>query len=382
MSDNPLSMTDEEFNKLDEPNSNETSVDTPEPEVEEHSSEQETTTSNEESTSEPESSSNNEESSTESNQEETSSTNTEDSGVEGALNYDPENEENNDESVNNSDNSARIKETKSQIDYKAFYDKVMAPLKANGKTVKLRSPEEAITLMQKGAGYTKRMQEMAPYKKALVMLERANLLDEDQLSFLIDIHNKNPEAIRKFLNDNNIDTLDLELEEPKEYVPGRNKISDSEIQFREAIDEVSSAPNGGATITTCNSWDKESKVLLGQNPNLLRIIHEQIQNGIYDTVTNEVERLRSLGEIPSGMPFLQAYKVVGDRMVNSQQINIHRSPINQPIGSRTARPRSSLNNNYRVKQASVTRASSPSYQSYKNPLAMTDDEFMKIYGYR
>src|SRR5574344_1636015 len=46
-------------------------------------------------------------------------------------------------------------------DYKAFHDQVMAPFQANGKTIQLRSVDEAIQLMQQGANYTRKMQAIA-----------------------------------------------------------------------------------------------------------------------------------------------------------------------------------------------------------------------------
>lgn len=395
MTENPLAMSDDEFNKLTEPTETEPTANTNKVEPQE----------NTKNTNDVDSSGSN----LEDNTTNTEPINTDDtsnkedikvtepvvkkdkptnktSGIDSALNYDPENND-------NFKNFDTIKTTKSEeadknnqpIDYKAFYDKVMSPLKANGKIVKLRSPEEAITLMQKGAGYTKRMQEMAPYRKAVAMLEKANLLDEDQLSFLIDIHNKNPEAIRKLLKDSNIDSLDLELDDnAKEYVPGKNKVSDSEIQFQEAINEVLDLPNGGNTIQTCNSWDAQSKVLLGQNPQILKLLHEQMNNGIYQQVTDEVNRLISLGQIPSNIPFLQAYKIVGDNMVNNQQITprspqAKTKPIATSVGSKA---KNTLNNNYKAKQASITRTNPTAPRVFKNPLAMSDEEFLKTFGRR
>ncbi len=68
-------------------------------------------------------------------------------------------------------------------DYKALYEKVMAPLKANGKTIDIKSPEELIQLAQMGANYTRKMQAIAPHRKVLLMLENNGLLDEGKLCF-------------------------------------------------------------------------------------------------------------------------------------------------------------------------------------------------------
>ena len=122
------------------------------------------------------------------------------------------------------------------IDYKGWYDKVMAPIKANGKTITLQSPEEAIQLMQMGANYTKKMQQIAPQRKTLMMLEK-NGIDQDTLNFLIDIKNKNPQAIAKLLKDANIDPLDVDTTSQNNYVAPNYSISDQEADWTSAINE-------------------------------------------------------------------------------------------------------------------------------------------------
>ena len=71
------------------------------------------------------------------------------------------------------------------FNYKEGYEKLMAPFKANGKMITPRSPEEAISLMQMGANYTRKMQELQPYRKVMLMLQNNGLMDEEKLSFLI-----------------------------------------------------------------------------------------------------------------------------------------------------------------------------------------------------
>lgn len=52
--------------------------------------------------------------------------------------------------------------------------------------MQVNSVDEAIQLMQMGANYTRKMQELQPHRKTLLMLENNGLLDEGKLSFLID----------------------------------------------------------------------------------------------------------------------------------------------------------------------------------------------------
>ena len=41
------------------------------------------------------------------------------------------------------------------------------------------------------------------------MLENAGITDENQLAYLIDLSNKNPQAIQKLVKDSGIDPLDM-----------------------------------------------------------------------------------------------------------------------------------------------------------------------------
>lgn len=97
------------------------------------------------------------------------------------------------------------------FDYKAAYEQITAPFKANGREMKVESPEEAVRLMQQGANYVKKMQALKPHLKMVRMLENNGLLDEGRLNFLIDVSRKDPGAIKKLLKDANIDPMDLDL---------------------------------------------------------------------------------------------------------------------------------------------------------------------------
>jgi len=114
------------------------------------------------------------------------------------------------------------------VDYKAFHDTMMAPFKANGKTIELRTPEEAIQLMKMGANYTRKMQEIAPHRKMLTMLQKHEL-DETRLSYLIDLDKKNPEAIKQLIKEANIDPLDIDVTIPSAYQAGNHIVSDDEV---------------------------------------------------------------------------------------------------------------------------------------------------------
>jgi len=265
-------------------------------------------------------------------------------------------------------------------DYEAFYKQVMAPFKANGKLIQLQSPDEVIALMQMGANYTKKMQAIQQHKKYLMMLENNGLLDEQKLSFLIDLDKKNPEAIKKLLKDANVDPLEVDTSEEVNYQGGAHTVTDQEAALATAIEEISSMPNGRDTLQSIQAWDAESKKFLWEHPEIMSLIHDQRQNGMYDRINAEIERQRLLGQVPLGVPFLQAYKAVGDAMMARGAFDdIIKKPAQQaPVAVRPARTLTKPADNNKVRAAAPPRSAPRPAKEAINILAMSDEEFAKL----
>ena len=279
------------------------------------------------------------------------------------------------------------------VDYKAFHDQVMAPFQANGKTIQLRSVDEAIQLMQQGANYTRKMQAIAPHRKVLMMLENNGLLDESKLSRLIDLEKKNPDAIRALVKEAGIDPLDIDVQGESTYTPGNHAVPDEAVAFQTILDEVSSTPDGQETVRQITaSWDPESKAELWKDPSILGTIHQQRISGVYDRVVTEIERQRTIGAIPANVSILNAYRVIGERMtqagafqdlVAAQQAT-HQPAVQHPVATRVASTvKPAVANSGKVNAAAPTRTAAPRRaEAFINPLAMSDDEFMKQFANR
>ena len=269
-------------------------------------------------------------------------------------------------------------------DYAAFYAQVMKPFRANGKEFTLQSPEEAIRLMQLGAGAGKRMQELQPHLRTIRTLEKNNLLDQGKLNFLIDLNNKNPDAIKKLVKDSGINPLDLDIQDNVDYVPRNHAATDTEVSFHSALNELNSQPGGAETIRTINAtWDQPSKSMLWESPQIMQVIHEQVTSGIYPVIAAEVERQRTLGIIPYSMPFVQAYKVAGDYLVTQRPPNPapaaqENTPKAQPavVGVRVQAPKPQVSNGDRVKSVAHTPPRRP-VKPIDETFTATDEDFMK-----
>lgn len=270
-----------------------------------------------------------------------------------------------------------------EIDYKAAYERLTTPFKANGREIQVKDVDDAIQLMQMGANYTKKMQELQPHKKLLLMLQNNNLLDEGKLAFYIDVEKKNPEAIKKLIKDSGIDPLDIDINTASAYVEGGHRVSDAEVTFNTALEDLSSKPGGTELLAAIDkTWDPVSKQAAWDNPDILAIIHEQQVAGIYGQIVAEMDRQKTLGKIPATTPFIRAYKEVGDELLKANSLT--GSPATTPVptppkvlATRIAAPKSPVTNGDKAGAAASTRAAPVVAQTQPNYLAMSDDEFMK-----
>ena len=285
-----------------------------------------------------------------------------------------EKEKSSKEAEKKEENKEQPSEKSATIDYKKFYEKIMTPFKANGKLITLKTPEEAIQLMQMGANYTRKMQAIAPYKKTLLMLENNGLLDEDKLSFLIDLDKKNPEAIKKLIKDAGIDPMDIDTSTEPQYKEGSHKVSNEEAAFMTVLDDLKQSQDGMQTIKEINSnWDDASKNILWSSPDIMRTIHQQRENGVYQLIVDEMERQRTLGNISPETPFLVAYKQIGDALVANKQ-----KAVPQPVAVKAKTVKTStVKNSEKAKAAAPNRTTPSAPKRFINPLAMSDEEFLK-----
>lgn len=284
-------------------------------------------------------------------------------------------------------------DTSSDVDYEAAYKQIMAPFKASGRTVEPRSPEEAVRLMQMGADYAKKMASLKPVLKITRMLENNGLMDEAKLSYLIDLDRRDPTAIQKLLHDSKIDPLDLNTSDEPAYKPKSYGVTDQEMQFHDMLGELSSTPEGTETVNLINqSWDATSKQAVFDEPGIMQIINEQRANGIFGQISAEIERQQMLGHLNPNLPFLQAYKQVGDHLqaqgllkpVNQEQAQpaaLAPAPQQQAprvVGSRPATVRKAPDNGDRAKAASPARTAPKSSPRSFNIFDMTDEEIEAI----
>jgi len=281
------------------------------------------------------------------------------------------------------DNTEETSEETTEFNYEEEYKKVLAPLKANGKELTLKTIEDLRNLASMGANYTKKMTAIKPSLKVLKMLENNNLLDEDKLNYLIDLDKKNPEAIKKLLKDSELDPLDINVEEDSTYSPNTYNVTEAEVELDNVIKDIQSSPKFDETIDVIsNKWDEPSKQVLVETPQIIKVINEHMELGIYDQINSVIERERMLGRL-NGLSDIEAYKQVGDALQASNQFNVQSTnqvettPVQQASTVNSDKD-SKLKNRKRSASSTKTTPKSVGSENDFNPLSMSDEEFEKI----
>ena len=259
------------------------------------------------------------------------------------------------------------------VDYETVYKNIFKPFKANGKDITPRTVEDVVQLMQMGANYTKKMQLMAPLKKAAESLSRADI-KEDDLNFLIDVHKGDKEAIKKLLTKHNVDPMELDLDSTN-YVPKNNIVSDEDVEYSDILDDIRDSLPKIQEIMT-NTWDTRSKEALLKDPNLMRALHEEIAMGRFDNVQAQLEIEKTFGRY-KGKSDVEAYIDLVTKLAAKEQSN------HQPDGTNKPTPKADVPIKPipdKTKSAPIrTKATNQgSTLTAKDIFSMSEDQFAKL----
>jgi flagellar hook-length control protein FliK len=279
-----------------------------------------------------------------------------------------------DESSEEQESTREVESTAPDIiDYKAEYQKLLTPFKANKREVSVETVDEARQLMQMGVAFSDKMKNLKDDLRIVKTLKKNNLFEEDSVNFLIDLAKGKPAAVTKYLKDHNIDPLELDMESESTYTPPSYAISDKEFGFDSVIEDIEDTPTYNRTMNEIsNKWDSHSKKILVEYPGLVRTINDQIGDGTYDKIWSVIERERIFGRLV-GIPDLEAYKMVGEALAAKGVLNQDSKPVAKPK-NKPQDPRL----NERKRAASPTRGTPAKKKKVPNMLGLSDEEFEKM----
>ena len=215
------------------------------------------------------------------------------------------------------------------------------------------------------------------------MLEQNDMLDADKLSFAIDLLNKNPQAINKLVSD--LDLNEILDESNENYKPTDYSVDEANIAINDALKEISSTPTYARTVNVIGKeWDGKSRDLIKQHPEVIGFINSHMANGIYDTISREIEKRQMLGTIPRGLSNLEVYKLVGDDLyAKSANSPVQTTPpANAQQSTPAPRKQPSRETVGRQKKAASTPRSKPTSVSKQmdDVFSMSSEAFNAKYG--
>ena len=275
-----------------------------------------------------------------------------------------------------------------KIDFEAEYKRLLAPFKANGRDIKVNSVDEAVTLMQMGANYNKKMAALKPNLKLMKLLENNGLLSEEKIGFLIDLEKKNPEAINKLVKDSGIDPMDLSPEKASAYKQTAYTVDDREIELDTVLDDIQGTPSYNRTLEIVSTkWDAASKQVIAGTPQLLKVINDHVSTGVYDLISKEIESERMFGRL-NGVSDIEAYRRIGDALHAKGAFN-HLAQGSSQSQAKTVTPpvvvppkpkvdNGALKDKRRAASSTKPAATGNTTPADFDPLALSDDEFSKL----
>ena len=266
------------------------------------------------------------------------------------------------------------------IDYKAAYERIMAPFKANGREITLQNIEDQRTLMAKGANYEQKMRGIKPIRAVQRTLEDASIIkdgsiDENRLNFLMDVNRGDKQAIAQLLKETEFDPMEFDPEEHVQYTPGNHLPSESQMGFDEVVDELSTNDNFGRTVDiVTKEWDNASRDHFFGEPGDLRKLQQDVDNGVFEEINSIVANEKMVGRL-TDLSDYDAYVAVATARARQHQES--QAPQEQPpvVHKEVKRDASS-----KRRAVAPSKGTTPKGKAQFNPLAMSDDDFEKQYG--
>lgn len=259
-------------------------------------------------------------------------------------------------------------------------ERIFATFRANGRDMQVKNVDEAIRLMQMGANYS---QKQAGHKKnaAFVkVLEQNGLLDHEKLAYAVDLIAGKPEAIGKLLKDTKIDVHDLDDDKVAAYRAESRAPSEAALDLDAVVAEIEGSDHFNRLVTEMKTWDQKSQALLGNHPESLRQLTEQMGTGVYDKVMDEVNRQQVLGQL-RGVPLMQAYNQIGQEMAAAGAFNAPapKGPVKKLVtpGKQASPAPAAVEERRRA--AAPSKGVTTATEATTNPkfLEMSDAEFLK-----
>ena len=166
--------------------------------------------------------------------------------------------------------------------------------KANGREFKFTQDEmleQFPKIFGQAMDYTKKTQAMKPWRKTIDAIEQAKLGHED-INLMIDVMKGNKEAIAEVLKRTGVDSLEIDTENSK-YTPNDYGRDDKALAIKDIIEEISVDREYEITHKVLSKeWDEKSFRRMTDDPELIRLLHNDVKSGTFDKVQAVAEKIK------------------------------------------------------------------------------------------
>lgn len=139
--------------------------------------------------------------------------------------------------------------------------------------------------------YTKKMQAIKPYRKTIDAMNEAGITHDD-INLLISARSGDKGAVAEMLKRTGVDALDLDESEDT-YVAKDYGRDESTIALNDIVDSIKSDPEYTITQNILGSqWDDASINEVTKNPEIVKLLHVDVQSGVYDKVSPIMNKLK------------------------------------------------------------------------------------------
>ncbi len=201
--------------------------------------------------------------------------------------------EDNEDNEDTEEDSEESKPTDVEDKSKDVSDNGTHKVKANGMEFDFTT-EELKALAPKAMDYTKKMQEIAPWRKTISALKEQGIGETD-VNLMIDVLKGDKNAIAEVLKRTQVDPLDLDTDSKAQYMPNNYGKDERSLAIEDVVSEISSDVEYAATVKVVDEvWDDASRDVLVSNPSMIKGLHNDIKEGIYSKVAPLAEKLKVL----------------------------------------------------------------------------------------
>ncbi len=169
--------------------------------------------------------------------------------------------------------------------------------KANGKEFEFTDNEifdQFGKVFGQAMNYTQKMQAIAPYRSIIETVKEQGLTQED-MNLMVDVLKGDKQALASIMKRTGIDALDVDTDAGDSYKPKNYGRNDAELAIQDIVEEIGKDPEYPVTYHIVEKqWDSKSRETFVKNPDLIKELHIDVRNGVFDKVSPIAMKMKVL----------------------------------------------------------------------------------------